>query len=306
MQRPLTFFLNGAARKVSTVRLAPKLEQWAQANGIDARFLSPALPDLPDAVAKTIAENRVPVAVGGDGTVHQLAQHLPEGATFATLPQGSGNDFATALGWSASLDRALEQLRTAEPAPVDAISVTQAGEQAFAALSIAGWGFACDVNREANASSVPGPLQYPVGVFQALTKGGTRAVRLTFDDGRVIEDRFWTVLVCNTAAAGGGMKFSPDTDPQDGSLEVLALGDVSTLGLVGLLGRVYVGRHLSHPQVNLWHCRSVQLEPLEEAAGAWSAVQAEGDMYPGAAATTFSVLPAHLSVLVPRDAPLNR
>ena len=302
--QPMTFFLNAAARKVSTLSLAPKLEAWAKAKGIDAAFASPSLEDLPAAVAAVVDAGRLPIAVGGDGTVHQMVQHLPESTPFGTLPLGSGNDFATALGWSKSLDKALEQLASARLANLDCLSVEQGNQRIFKALSVAGWGFACDVNREANASSVPGPLQYPVGVYQALAKGGTRAVRMTFDDGRVIEDRFWTVMLCDTSMAGGGMKFAPDADPKDGRMEVLALGDVSTLGLTGLLGRVYLGKHLGHPKVHLWSCTSVTLEPLEEAAGAWSPVLAEGDMYDGAAATTFRVLPQDLRVLVPADASL--
>ena len=302
--QPLTFFLNTAARKVSTLSLAPKLEAWANRVGRDAAFVSPSLDDLPLVLDRVVKSGRTPIAVGGDGTVHQMLQHLPSQTPFGTLPLGSGNDFASALGWSKSLDTALDQLATARLADLDCLSVEQHGQRVFKALSVAGWGFACDVNREANASAVPGPLQYPVGVYQALSKGGTRAVRLTFDDGSVVKDRFWTVLACNTAMAGGGMKFAPDAKPQDGRMEVLALGEVSTLGLTGLLGRVYLGKHLSHPKVSLWTCTTLKLEPLEEAAGAWSPVQAEGDMYAGAAATTFRVLPKDLRVLVPTDAPL--
>lgn len=303
--QPLTFFLNPAARKVSTRALAPKIEAWAKATSHESAVVSPGLEDLPAALADCLNQGRIPVAVGGDGTVHQLVQHLPEQALFATLPMGSGNDFARALGWVGNFDHALQQLSNARPVSLDAICVEQpAGTPAFLTLSIAGWGFACDVNIQANNSNVPGPLQYPVGVYQALAKGGTRGVRLTFDNGDVVEGRFWTVLPCNTAMAGGGMKFSPHADPQDGMMEVLALGDVSTLGLTALLGRVYVGRHLSHPRVHLWCCRAVSLEPVEEVAGAWSPVQAEGDIYPGAEATTFRVIPGGLRTLVPANSPL--
>ncbi len=306
MQHRLTFFLNSAARKVSTAQIAPKLEQWADRHGIDAQLVSPALQDLPQTVAHAVAAGRLPIAVGGDGTVHQLAQHLPAKTTFATLPLGSGNDFATALGWAKSLDAALEQLRTAQPVELDCLHVSQDGTPHFTGLSVAGWGFASDVNREANASSVPGALQYPVGVFQALAKGGTRSVRLTFDDDTVVEDRFWTVLVCNTSMAGGGMRFAPDADPQDGMMEVLALGDVSTLGLVGLLGRVYLGKHLGHPQVKLWKCRSLTIEPLEEQPGPWSPLLAEGDSYQGAAKTRFDLQSAGISMLAPLEASFKR
>ena len=305
MQHRLTFFMNSAARKVSASKLAPRLEAWAKSVGADVQFVSPALSDLSQAVETALTQGRLPVAVGGDGTVHQLVQVLPAGTTFATLPLGSGNDFATALGWSKSLDSALEQLRTAKAVSLDCLDVSQSGAHQFRGLSVAGWGFASDVNREANASTVPGPLQYPVGVFQALSKGGTRAVRLTIDGEKVIEDRFWTVLVCNTSMAGGGMKFSPNADPQDGLMEVLALGDVSTLGLVGLLGRVYLGRHLGHPQVKLWKCRALTLEQLEEQPGTWSPLLAEGDSYSGAAKTDFEINKAGLSVLVPAGTPLR-
>ena len=302
MRQPLTFFLNGSALKVSTPTLAPKLERWAQASGVDAHFTSPTLKQLPKAVKDVVDAGRLPVAVGGDGTAHQLAQCLPDGASFAPLPLGSGNDFATALGWSSNLTRALEQLNTAQSMPLDCLQASQSNAPVFKTLSVAGWGFAADVNREANASTVPGSLQYPVGVLQALAKGGTRPVRLTIDDKTVIEDRFWTVLACNTSMAGGGMKFAPDANPQDGMMEVLALGDVSTLGLIGLLGRVYFGRHLGHRQVKLWRCRSLVIEPLEEEPGTWSPLLAKGDSYAGAASTRFEVKPAGLSVLVPTPA----
>ena len=92
------------------------------------------------------------------------------------------------------------------------------------------------------------------------------------------------------------------TKTEDGKMEVLALGDVSTLGLVGLLGRVYLGRHLGHPQVKLWKCQTLTLEPLEEQPGTWSPLLAEGDNYSCAAKTDFAIKKAGLSVLVPADA----
>lgn len=300
--QPLTFFLNNAARNVSTTGLVPRLAQWAQGASVDAEFVSPSLKDLPGAVIKAVGQGRIPVAVGGDGTAHQLVQSLPEDASFATLPLGSGNDFGTALGWSKSLPKALRQLETARTVPLDCLRAAQQSKATlFKGLSVAGWGFASDVNREANTSSVPGPLQYPMGVFQALAKGGTRAVRLTFDGDLVVEDRFWTVLACNTSMAGGGMRFAPGADPQDGEMEVLALGDVSTAGLIGLLGRVYFGRHLGHAKVKLWKCRSVTLEPLEEEAGTWSPLLVDGDSYAGAALTRLELKPSGLKVLVPSD-----
>ena len=49
--QPLTFFLNPAARKVSTLALAPKIEAWANAASVDVALVSPSLEELPTTLA---------------------------------------------------------------------------------------------------------------------------------------------------------------------------------------------------------------------------------------------------------------
>ncbi|MGI8747447.1 MAG: diacylglycerol/lipid kinase family protein, partial [Deinococcus sp.] len=71
--------------------------------------------------------------------------------------------------------------------------------------------------------------------------------------------------VMNGRRYGGGFRIAPDADPADGRLELVLGGQLGRAELLGLMGRLRLGRHLGHPQVRHVRARQVGLrwsEPM--------------------------------------------
>ncbi len=59
------------------------------------------------------------------------------------------------------------------------------------------------------------------------------------------------VIVANGRWHGGGMKLAPDAQQDDGLFDVVLIGDVNKLDFLTTAPKLYSGRYLSHPKVEL-------------------------------------------------------
>ena len=59
---------------------------------------------------------------------------------------------------------------------------------------------------------------------------------------------------------GGGIPIAPMADPRDGRLSVVLAGEFSRMGVVLILPRLLLGRHLSHPRVRAYAGQEVAVE----------------------------------------------
>lgn len=210
------------------------------------------------------------VAVGGDGLVRLAVGAVAESATvLGIVPQGTGNDFARALGlldgpFATHVDRAL-----APGVPVDAMRTNHGW-----VASVATMGFAGDVTARANGLAWPkGAQRYTVATVLQLPR--LRTLAATIDVDGVTHDAATTMLsIGNTAYFGGGMKICPATSPTDGLAQVVVIGDVSRGTFLRVFPRVFGGSHVKHPKVQTYTARTVTVTAH---AGADVVMWADGD-----------------------------
>ena len=226
-----------------------------QALGNEVRLLeatSAAASEQMAADAVASGAERV-VAVGGDGLVRIAVRAVAEtDVVLGIVPQGTGNDFARALGL---LEGPLEThvARALEPGmPVDAMRTSHGW-----AASVATMGFAGDVTARANGLRWPrGGQRYTVATLLQLPR--LRTLRASVIVDGVVHDADTTMLsVGNTAYFGGGMRICPDARPDDGRLQVVVIGAVGRPTFLRVFPRVFGGRHVSHPDVQVYSGRSV-------------------------------------------------
>lgn len=222
------------------------------------------------------------VAVGGDGTVHEVVNgvaafpELPVGF----IPSGSGNDFSRGFGGVAEPEEALERilagLREGRAGRYDLgrYELGAAGEREEAAgrrgffINAIGVGFDGEVARVTNASWYKrflnrlklGSLAYVLTVFRLLFRYQTHRVELTVDRQRREFDDVWLLSVSNIPYYGGGMKIAPDAKPDDGEFQLCIVHGLSRLKLLVLFGTVFQGKHVHLPEVTLLTGRSVDVQ----------------------------------------------
>jgi diacylglycerol kinase family enzyme len=101
------------------------------------------------------------------------------------------------------------------------------------------------------------------------------------------------IVAMNGPYAGGGMKLGPGAELDDGLLDCVLFGDVTKLDFVTTFPKIYSGRHLSHPKIELIRGARVEIEadpPLP--------VVLDGEQ-PGTTPARFEIVPQALRLRVP-------
>jgi len=232
---------------------------------------------------------RAVVAVGGDGTVAEVAQGLVgTGQTMGIIPAGTGNDYRRSLDIPSAAEGAAEVLLAGNTRLMDGVRMDG---RLF--LNVAHGGFDVEVIRNTEKFKFIGGLSYYISaVYTAFKRYCTRA-RITFDDGEVFEDRLLLMSVGCGKYYGGGMKVLPGASGDDGQLEVLYVDAVSTLKILRLLPDFISGKHYRCSFAHHRKCRWARLEVFEEnfyAAG-------DGEVLGQISSALFEVEPAAVRVL---------
>ena len=103
------------------------------------------------------------------------------------------------------------------------------------------------------------------------------------------------LCVANARYFGGGMKIAPDAKLTDGKFDVIGVGDLSALKIFTSAPRVYMGSHLSMPEVSHALARKVTIRPADR--GAEVSLEIDGEL-PGKLPATFQIIPEALRVRV--------
>jgi diacylglycerol kinase (ATP) len=195
------------------------------------------------------------IAVGGDGTVHDVANGLVETSLqLAVVPLGSANDFAYSLGlrdWRLAARLAV----LGEPRRIDA---ALANGRAF--VNTAGVGVdAIGARHVERHKRVLGSLAYLSSALLTLATSRAAPMRVQLD-GETIEGRKLLVVVANGERFGNGMRIAPGARIDDGFLDVCIIGDTGKIETLLMFPTVYRGTHVRHPKVRMARVRRIIVE----------------------------------------------
>jgi YegS/Rv2252/BmrU family lipid kinase len=237
------------------------------------------------------------LAVGGDGTVHEIVNGLADGDALrpnirlGIVPAGTGMDFARNLRLPRRPDLVAARIVAGRERRVD-IGVAQSTERRmFVNFAETGLGAAV-VAREARMSDLwPGRVSFFIAAMGASLREDNATASVAVDGKTVYDGPLVSVVIANGIYFGGGMRIAPHAAIDDGHLDVLVLGDFARAELVSQAWKLYPGSHLRHPKV-LWLTGSiVTVEPRSPMR-----LDLDGELY-GEGPYTFCVLQKTLRVL---------
>jgi len=164
------------------------------------------------------------IVLGGDGTVHEVANGLPlesgeSGPAVGVLPGGTGNDLARGLGLPPDPVAAARALAAGTPRRLDLLDC---GARRAANGVNAGFAAAATDRLSRRVKRALGPLAYVAGGLLAGLAPPAWPARVEVD-GRVVEGAALAVVIGNGGSFGGGRRLLPDADPTDGVLDVLVV-----------------------------------------------------------------------------------
>lgn len=299
LSRRFVFLLNPVAGGRRNRRSHPLVEALRQRVPAAEILLTSAPTD-----ARRLAHERamdadtVVVAVGGDGTVHEVAEGLVGGrAAMAVLPWGSGNDFARMLRSPSAIDAALDWWAQAESRPCDVGRVrleTRSGRHVQAHfINSLGIGFEADVAiRASRARIFRGFSRYLIAALVHLLRYRSPPMRLRFGDTLIDAPQF-LVALGNGRSAGGGFLLTPEAEIDDGWLDLCRADDLPLHRLLRIMPSVLRGRHGRFDGV---HSDRVQSISIDCPAGC--GLHADGEhLADDAVRIEVSLLPQALSLL---------
>ena len=246
------------------------------------------------ALAGIAAGLDVLAVTGGDGTVN-LGVNLCAGTetVLAIVAAGTGNDIARAL--QLPLHDALGAARVISSGTVRAIDAgrhTDAHGVEHWFAGVLGAGFDSVVNERANSWGWPkGPMRYNLAIARELPV--FKPIPYVIEvDGVRHSTQAMLVAVGNGPSYGGGMRVCPDASFDDGLFDILIVHQISTFEFLKVFPKVFSGKHVGHPAVEILRGGKVRLE----ASGIVS--YADGERF-APLPMVAQIVPAALNVLVP-------
>ncbi len=260
------------------------------------------------AIARREAEagRRLIIAVGGDGTVSEVADGvLTAGAGQRTelglIPRGTGGDFRRTLELPHDIAEAGQRIRDGKPRVIDAGRVTYRGHDGQPEtrhfVNVASFGFSSAVASRANSSSkrLGGRIAFLSATVGTLFSYDNTDVWIAADGAEPERRRVLLAALGNGRFFGGGMKICPEAALDDGVFDLVTVGDFSRAEVLTNVGRLYSGSHLELDEVQSARVKRLQVEPVE--ADALIPVELDGET-PGHLPAIFEILPAALRVRV--------
>jgi diacylglycerol kinase (ATP) len=242
---------------------------------------------------------RLVVAVGGDGTLNEVVNGVAGcDVDLATIPLGTGMDFVRTHGIPTSFDDAVRVALTGAPRTIDAGRVrcrTWGGEDAerwFANVGSVGMSGAVAQRVNGMSKVLGGKATF----FYALTRvffeweNTDVTVKLDACERR---GRMHDVVVANGVWHGGGMMLAPGAEPDDGLFDVVLIGDVGKVDFLTTAPKIYRGKHVAHPKVDVVRSARVEVDAAERLP-----IEVEGEQV-GTTPAVFEIVPGALRVRVP-------
>jgi diacylglycerol kinase (ATP) len=302
VNRRTVFLVNPASDNGATGRRWPAIANRAAVAGLTGDALLSERPGQLAELARRAAKDgaELLVAVGGDGTVHEIVNGIAgrTGVDLAILPRGTGRDFVRTYGIPTRLDDALQTARDGRTREVDlglARFRSWQGEAAqayFANIASAGMSGAIAKRANETSKALGGKASYFWATFAVFA--GWRTSEITVGVGAETRSaRMHDVVVANGRYFGGGMMITPQAEPDDGLFDVLLIGNLTKLDLLLTLPKTYRGRHLPHPKAELLRGSTVEIDAAEPLP-----VELDGEQ-PGTTPARFELVPRALRLRVP-------
>lgn len=241
------------------------------------------------------------IAVGGDGTIHDVVNglvHSGRSIPLGVIPAGSGNDLARVLAVT-KWEKALEAIVEGETVPFD---IGVVNDRHYFINSV-GVGFDAAVSWVSNRAWYKnwlnklrlGKLAYVISVIRLLFTYRSDRITIETENMKKTWDKAWLVAVANIESYGGGMKICPDAQYADGKYQLCIVHGISALHLLMVFPKVFSGSHKGHRAVELIEAKQIRIETTRR-----SYVHMDGEVKI-TAPISLTILPQRVQVLKPLE-----
>lgn len=277
----MLFIINPISGKGAKQKLTQKL----LAKGYKVAFTEYA--GHAERLAREAAEDIV-VAVGGDGTVNEVARGLiGSDKALGIIPCGSGDGLARHLGLSHNVEKALQAIEHGECKKMDAAEVN--GRLFF---SVCGVGFDAEVSERFAKCGKRGLANYIREGLKTWCNYSPESYTIDID-GTTLQHNALVITVGNSNQWGNNAKIAPLADCCDGILDITVVEKFSVFEMPLLAYRLMTGTLHKSRKVHCYKGKKIKI--LRQSAGV---AHADGDWHDETATLEIKILPSALNVIV--------
>ncbi len=224
----------------------------------------------------------VVVAVGGDGTVHEVINGLmhveaDRRPALGIIPVGTGNDFVHNLGLSLDRTEAAHRLFTGNTRLIDVGTISDDKGRHEYWDNTVGIGFSGAVNIAGRKlTKARGFFVYLIAVLETiLFRPPSVKARIQIDDQPASEREISMLSLCNGPREGGGFPVGPHALMDDGKITYMIMRGMSRLVMLYFLPIVMNANHLKYEQ----YFEEATAQRLRIEAGQTLAIHADGEIF---------------------------
>lgn len=248
------------------------------------------------------------IAVGGDGTIHEVMSGLLRFSdesgvdmgefTLAVLPYGTGNDWIKTSLIPADMAEAAKCIVAGKTAKEDVVRLTF-DNGVFCMANIGGIGLDADICHYTNTlkkKGYKGDILYKMVAPYSILSKKLHPVEITCDGELLYKGKLYTAVLGNGIYRGGGLKQNEQGSSwSDGLLEVSIMGDVNHFKGMSNMMHVFQGDFATLPGIITRRFRCLTVTPLGKKA---DRVESDGEI-PGTLPLKVEVTGQQINIIVP-------
>lgn len=193
------------------------------------------------------------VAVGGDGTIHEILNGIlsvdSKAPQLAILPNGTGNDFMRTRQQFKTPEQFIHSILADKHESIDIGKILSASTvNYFINIADIGFGGAVIHTLAQQRKVVGGKFAYSLAILKTFFTYNKSVLKISAP-GFTYEKATFMAIFCNGSVFGSGLTIHPRAKVNDGQLNVVIIGNVSLIDYLRYLPKLKKGKFIDHPEV---------------------------------------------------------
>lgn len=258
------------------------------------------------------------IAVGGDGTIHDVLNGIAEYVmsssevclsdfTLSVIPVGSGNDWVKSVGVSTDIRQAVEYIAAGVTGVQDVVKVSTLDSSDLTAeplsvsymSNIGGVGLdarVCEIVNRKKERGKRGKKLYVSALLYCIGHRVPIRAKVICDGQLLFSGRYLSMAFGVGKYSGGGMRQTPAAVLDDGLLDVTIIPDIPIWIIAKEVYKLFTGKFLTIKEVIPATCREVYILPEGESDA--EPVEVDGEVI-GRAPVHMEVLQHKINIIKP-------
>lgn len=260
-----------------------KIKEFAEEENLDYEiYISKGHLDAYNFVKNYEDKGHIFHAIGGDGTVNEIASGLIDKTNYlSVIPGGSGNDFYKTIKRSPSLKFKSD--------------ICRINDRYF--INVANIGFDADICNNSfkmKKMKIPRTQIYNMAILYTFFRFHPRTLDITIDDKK-IKQKTLMMTLCNGRIYGGGFKIALDASIDDGLMDIYVVDKVSKPGIIKEMLKLVKGRLHKSKKVTKYKAKKVLVKYKKPIYASFDGEMMKGDTF------EFEVLKQKVNIYNDRD-----